>query len=246
MDLQRAQLLFGLGNQFRDVQQQQAYDPIQRYQSILGITNAGLGPYGTQTSSSGGQSGSQFQSGTETGSYGGTYTQPKPPKNILGGAVAGAQAGSAFGPWGAGIGAVIGGASSALSRQRAGAVPQQIMQQPGGGMVMSVGPVPGGYVPPGGPTDMTMPVNVPVGGPVGPGDIMAQPPYGGGFPAQGGAQGGLAGLIQQIQGGQGFPAQGGAPGGLAGLLSRFNQGAQVDPSQYAMLSGMGGLLKGLR
>lgn len=129
-DLQRAQLLFGLGNQYRDIQSQQNYDPIAKYQAALGIASAGLGPTGTF--SSGGQSGTSNQTGTESGVFNSSYTQPRPQSNVAGGVLGGAAVGSTFGVPGALIGGAIGGIGS-LFRRAPGASPSSVMAPPGGG-----------------------------------------------------------------------------------------------------------------
>lgn len=78
------QMGLGYSEYERGLRERQAQEPLFRQQQALNFMNLGMGPYGTTQS--------QYQ-----------------PRNWMSGAVGGATAGAAFGPWGAAAGGVLGG-----------------------------------------------------------------------------------------------------------------------------------------
>lgn len=88
------------------------WGPLQNYQNIIGSL-LGFGTTNTQgtNTSAGTNTVNSTQHGTQAGTQTGTYTAPGQSGfgGALSGALGGASAGGMFGPWGAGIGAVLGG-----------------------------------------------------------------------------------------------------------------------------------------
>lgn len=93
------QQLAGVGSQYEDLSTRTLQDQINRYYQTNQAPWTALSTYNGLINGMGGMGGTTTQTAQQPRNYGAP----------LGGALGGAQLGSAFGPWGAGIGAVGGG-----------------------------------------------------------------------------------------------------------------------------------------